>query len=1281
MAAPALLVAAWLLGAIAAGGGGKPGPACANLGPLAVIGESGLAGAKAVQTAEAQQIGLLAAQICTLAPTKQAWPVLNRSLQLARLAAFAPPQTADVLRTLAQQTQAWSGHALARQTLLATAVWLHQRSLPLAGSLPVAGSLPLPAGQLAQWAWLGPFGAEHGTAFARPTAVENHASAEPALAASQPIRGRDALLRWQPLPEAMAAANGRIALHELVDRPDDALMYGQTFVRLRGPDSALATLQLGGAGATRVWLDGRLVLEVAEVPAPDGHVGELPPAPPVDVTPIALGPHWQRLLVKLAPTGAQLAFEIQIVDANGNHLPLETTATLASPDDHPAALAPSHPAVVVLPPVERDRAGALTGQCIAGLLQMAWQGWRLPASLQDELLNLPLAAVPNQPVLALAHANLPGEGGDRLARLQAWSARLPHDADLALAVARALDADGKSTQALRSWLQFRNDHADKREKWAQSVSLCLQQVRLYRAVGADVLADATLSRCAAAAPQRLIAEEVLRRSGQTANRLTPEAIALAAHLHSWASTEVLQAAMARGDWSQAVRQAQAILAALPGRTRILESIARARLEANAATDATAADQLLAQVPVAQRRTLWHELASRSAALRGDPKLAAALLQTAVNLSPQRSELRTRLRLLTAGRDFYAEHRRDLVALVQRERATPRKHPYEVRLRQTVLVGLGNGQQARYEAEVLYIGKDGPVNHDVDIDYAPSLSEAEVLQALVVRANGRIDRQIGQNTEQFGDDSNGLYFDLARLKLNFRNLKPGDAIVVEHELRDLGPAPFGLVFGELLPLGDTSPVREVDVAIRLPTATPLHYALYNPAYPQAPQPAPAVRELAQPDGSQLREWRWKVGPFAPAVSEPRGPNAIERVAVLHASSFGSWAQAADWFGLLLREALPEPGADPVIRELAQRLGAAKPGAAKPTVETQVRAVYEFARAQVRYVGLEFGIHSIKPHAAQQVAQRQFGDCKDKATLIVALLAELGIPAQVALVRTSDLGQLRDGVASLGIFNHAIAYVPQLDWWLDATAVPHGPLELPEGDASGMALRIVEAAHVQTLPDPRVDREASAVTVDLRLDADGAASMLWRGRFAGLAAAQLRGELAGAANKKEKLEQELAPRWPGIAVTDVSVAGVEPQTDVVTVAVTARLPKLGTTHQHRHHFALLRPAVTLLEAWAPLAARQTTLVLPRPIGLHEVVTVHLPTTMRVVTLPSAVQASGPAALFTVLASVDGSKLMLSVDWRVSARHIAVGDYGAFRSWLAQLDAAVRAEVVVETAQAMP
>lgn len=143
-----------------------------------------------------------------------------------------------------------------------------------------------------------------------------------------------------------------------------------------------------------------------------------------------------------------------------------------------------------------------------------------------------------------------------------------------------------------------------------------------------------------------------------------------------------------------------------------------------------------------------------------------------------------------------------------------------------------------------------------------------------------------------------------------------------------------------------------------------------------------------------------------------------------STFASWEEVGRWYEQLQRERIV-PTAE--IKEKAIELtrSAADPAA-------KVKALYRFVSTEYRYIGVAFGIGRYQPHFAAQVLNNQYGDCKDKHTLLAALLSAVGVPAYPALVNSA--GIVDPDVPSPGQFNHVITMVP-LDkggLWLDTTA---------------------------------------------------------------------------------------------------------------------------------------------------------------------------------------------------------------------------------------------------------
>ncbi len=163
----------------------------------------------------------------------------------------------------------------------------------------------------------------------------------------------------------------------------------------------------------------------------------------------------------------------------------------------------------------------------------------------------------------------------------------------------------------------------------------------------------------------------------------------------------------------------------------------------------------------------------------------------------------------------------------------------------------------------------------------------------------------------------------------------------------------------------------------------------------------------------------------------------------------WDQACRWyFETYLMERLDPK---PEIKQLAMKLSSGK-----GSREARLRSLYDYVRKNVRYTDIPLTKSGICPKHPETVLRNANGDCKDQATLLVALAGAIGLPAKCALVRTRDLGEVEERITDLGAFNHMIA-VADLDgaeYWLDPTATPCPFGELPLQDQGVRALVIDE-----------------------------------------------------------------------------------------------------------------------------------------------------------------------------------------------------------------------------------
>jgi hypothetical protein len=117
--------------------------------------------------------------------------------------------------------------------------------------------------------------------------------------------------------------------------------------------------------------------------------------------------------------------------------------------------------------------------------------------------------------------------------------------------------------------------------------------------------------------------------------------------------------------------------------------------------------------------------------------------------------------------------------------------------------------------------------------------------------------------------------------------------------------------------------------------------------------------------------------------------------------------------------------------------------------------------IHYVGLDFGIGRYQPHQADDVLSNEYGDCKDKHTLLATLLKASGIEAWPVLISSSR--PLDPDIPSPAQFDHLITIVPLQGKlvWMDSTAeiAPVGVLFASLRDKQALAVPVDKQAYLE------------------------------------------------------------------------------------------------------------------------------------------------------------------------------------------------------------------------------
>ncbi|MFN4227304.1 MAG: DUF3857 domain-containing protein [Candidatus Ratteibacteria bacterium] len=154
--------------------------------------------------------------------------------------------------------------------------------------------------------------------------------------------------------------------------------------------------------------------------------------------------------------------------------------------------------------------------------------------------------------------------------------------------------------------------------------------------------------------------------------------------------------------------------------------------------------------------------------------------------------------------------------------------------------------------------------------------------------------------------------------------------------------------------------------------------------------------------------WEKKNVPSIIEEILMPPLSEIVPKVYVSTFSSWEEIGKWFFELSKvDKNKEKEIGKVVEELIKD---------KKTEEEKIISIYNYVCSNIRYVGLEMGIHGYKPHQPEEVLKAKYGDCKDKANLIRRMLEIAGIKSYITLVNTER--KVEKEIPFPGQFNHAI-----------------------------------------------------------------------------------------------------------------------------------------------------------------------------------------------------------------------------------------------------------------------
>ena len=435
-------------------------------------------------------------------------------------------------------------------------------------------------------------------------------------------------------------------------------------------------------------------------------------------------------------------------------------------------------------------------------------------------------------------------------------------------------------------------------------------------------------------------------------------------------------------------------------------------------------------------------------------------------------------------------------------------------------------------------------------------------------------------------------------------------------------------------------------------------------------APIEPEIMSPPVTSLAPWLAVT--YLPSGSGKPGTSR----------TFNSWSEVSRWLTDLTD---PQMVLDDNLAGKAKQLTAN----AKTDFE-RIQAIGRFAQS-INYVSIQIGIGRLRPHSAIEVFTKSYGDCKDKANLMRAMLKAVGLEAHLVLIYSGDPTHVREEWPSPSQFNHCIIAVKVSDATQAPTIVTHPTLgrvlifdptddntpvgDLPSHEQGSFALIVAgDAGALMKMPVTppeanRLEREA-----EVTLGPDGTITASLRERAIGQSAVGERRSFRRLSRPDYVKGIEL---WIASGATGAAVSKVEPADNAAEgkFALQVEFTARGYAQLMQERLLMFKPAIVSRREALTLTAGARK----QPVVLHsnaytETVRVKLPAGFEVDELPDPVKMDAPFGSYETAYQVKDGQLNFTRKMVVRGSTIAVADYARVRSFFERIRAAEQAPVVL-------
>ena len=556
--------------------------------------------------------------------------------------------------------------------------------------------------------------------------------------------------------------------------------------------------------------------------------------------------------------------------------------------------------------------------------------------------------------------------------------------------------------------------------------------------------------------------------------------------------------------------------------------------------------------------------------------------------------------------------------------------------------------------------------DIAIPHTPKAQYITVNVARTIAPDGSVVEppdEAFNNVTPPGLLSYNLYSDSMWHVISMPALKPGVCIEYQVTLEDAGAESVGSTswFWGGYSFQSTDPTLQSAYALRVPQGTDFKWkAVHCQLNPQILH------------DEETSTYLWTYGETPALKTEYNMPATNDIVPRLSYSSVESWDAVYNWYKDIAKDRYT---VNQVIKETVEKLTADL-----LTADDKIRAIYHFVASQIRYVGIELGQGAYQPTPADQVLSVRYGDCKDKTTLMIAMLDLVGIEAFPVMLNPAPYQRVDLELPSLGQFSHLIAAVPRDNGdyvWLDATAdtCSYGDLPARNRGRTGFIIRSDQGEFVD-IPISTPEANGLITDTEIMLTEDGTVQGTMRIDTRGEYNLEARLEYKQVSPSvwKDTLAVGLSKQFPGVQVDTVQISDLEDLNVPVQLKVVFTVENYAEPIENRLMFPLPSDEFSDYAEIFAAAKRQHPLDLSYPMYMKKTIRIALPEGWTA-TFPQDVRLENRFARVERQYKLEGNQIHYEINFMIKKAIIPPEDYPVAKRFFDMLVREDRTHLILE------